>query len=153
MLSGTRERPLITTVPELSSSLEVDNLSEVDDVQAAEIFAAHESRIENEVNALHWLYKKSSTSATHRLVIQALSGLSPDHKVFAEAAFSRRWVEIREEKERMLMDCMERSRDGPTRWIPKDIPNIGGRIEPLLRLEILFPALRREFPIQTLRRA
>ncbi len=44
------------------------------------------------------------------------------------------------------MDCMELSRDEPTRWIPEDIPNIGGRIEPLLRLEILFPAFHREFP-------
>ncbi|KAK0226805.1 hypothetical protein EDD85DRAFT_795126 [Armillaria nabsnona] len=68
------------------------------------------------------------------------------HKVYAEEVFSPRWVAIRDEKERMLMDCVERSRDGPTRWIPKDIPNIGGRIEPLLHLEILFPAQSREFP-------
>ncbi len=146
ILSAIRKRPPITTVPGLSSSLEVKNLSEVDNMQASEICAAHESRIENEVDALHWLYERSSTSAIHRLVIQALAGLSPDHKACADEAFSRRWVEIRDEKERMLMDCMELSRDEPTRWIPKDIPNIDRRIEPLLRLEILFPELCRKFP-------
>ncbi len=62
-------------------------------MQASEIYAAHKSRIENEVDALHWLYERSSTSAIHRLVIQALAGLSPDHKVCAEETFSRRWVE------------------------------------------------------------
>ncbi len=120
--SAICERPPITTVPGLCSSLEVKNLSEVDNVQASEIYAAHKSRIENEVNALHWLYERSSTSTIHRLVIQALAGLSPNHKAYAEEAFSPRRVEIRDEKERMLMDCMELARDGTTRWIPKDIP-------------------------------
>ncbi len=146
ILSAIRKRPPITTVPKPSSSLEVKNLSEVDNVQASEIYGAHESRIDNEVDALHWLYERSSTSAVHRLVIQALAGLSPDYRACAEKVFSVRWVEIREEKERMLMDCMELARDGTTRWIPKDIPNIDRRIEPLLRLEILFPELCRRLP-------
>ncbi len=146
ILSTVRKRPPITTVPGLASSLEVKNLSEVDNVQASEIYAAHESHIENEVDALCWLYERSSTSAIHRLIIQALAGLCPDHKACAEEVFSRHWVDIRDEKERMLMDCMELSRDEPTRWIPKDIPNIDRRIEPLLRLEILFPDLGRKFP-------
>ncbi len=123
-----------------------NDLSKVDNVQASETCAARESRIENEVGALHWLYERSSTSAIYRLVIQALAGLSPDHKVCAEEAFSQHWVEIRDEKERMLMDCMELARDGTPRWIPKDIPNIDRRIEPLLRLEILFPELCRRLP-------
>ncbi|KAK0209905.1 hypothetical protein IW262DRAFT_1468213 [Armillaria fumosa] len=46
----------------------------------------------------------------------------------------------------MLIDCMELSRDGSTQWIPRDIPNIDHRIEPLLRLEILFPDLCRKYP-------
>ncbi|SJL19031.1 uncharacterized protein ARMOST_22638 [Armillaria ostoyae] len=146
ILSATCKGPPITTIPRLASSLEVKNLSEFNKVQAWEIYAAHKSHIENEVDALHWLYEKSSTSAIHCLVIQALAGLSPDHKACAEEVFSPHWVEIRDEKERMLMDCMELARDGPTRWISKDIPNIGGRIEPLLWLEILFPDLRRKFP-------
>ncbi len=145
-LSSASRKSKITSVPGLTSSLEVKSISELNTVQASEIYAAHESRIENEVDALLWLYKRSSTSAIHRLVIQALAGLSPDYIARAKAVFSWRWVEIRDEKERMLMDCMELSRDGPTRWIPKDIPNIDRRIEPLLRLEILFPGLRREFP-------
>ncbi|PBK62046.1 hypothetical protein ARMSODRAFT_1025174 [Armillaria solidipes] len=41
---------------------------------------------------------------------------------------------------------MELARDGITRWIPKDIPNIDRRIEPLLRLEILFPELCQRLP-------
>ncbi|PBK79562.1 hypothetical protein ARMGADRAFT_1093042 [Armillaria gallica] len=133
-------------VPGLTSSLEVKNLSQVNRVQASEICATHKSRIENELDALRCLYETSSTSGIHRLVIQALAGLSPDHKACAEEIFSPRWAEIRDEKERMLMDCMELARDEPTQWIPKDIHNIGGRIELLLRLEILFPALCRRFP-------
>ncbi len=132
--------------PGAISSLQVKNLFQINDIQTSEIRAAHTSHTKNEVNGLRWLYERSSTSAIHRLVIQALAGLSPNHKARAEEAFSPHGDEIRDEKERMLMDCMELSRDGPTRWIPKDIPNIGGRIEPLFRLEILFPALRREFP-------
>ncbi len=146
ILAATRKWPPITTIPRLTSLLEVKNLSEVNKVQASEICAAHESRIENEVDALRWLYERSSTSAIHRLVIQALAGLSPDHKACAEEVFSPRWAEIQDEKERMLMDCMELARDGTTRWIPKDIPNIDRRIEPLLRLEILFPELCRRLP-------
>ncbi|KAK0442517.1 uncharacterized protein EV420DRAFT_1578408 [Desarmillaria tabescens] len=47
----------------------------------------------------------------------------------------------------MLGDCMELTQlDGSTRWIPKNIPNIDRTIEPLLRLEVLFPHLRRKFP-------
>ncbi|KAK0190190.1 hypothetical protein F5146DRAFT_1139775 [Armillaria mellea] len=139
-------RSQITAILGLTSSLEVKDLSEVNRPLASEICAAHNSRIENEVDALRWLYDRSLTSATHRLVIRALAGLSPDYTACTEEAFCRRWDEIRDEKERMLMDCMELSRDGSTRWIPMDIPNIDRRIEPLLRLEVLFPALRRKFP-------
>ncbi len=146
MAFATCKRSQITAGLELTSSLEVKSLSEVNKVQACEICAAHESRIENEVDALHWLYERSSTSAIHRLVIHALAGLSQDYIAHAKKVFFLRWAEIRDEKDRMLMDYMELTQDGPTRWIPKDIPNIGGRIEPLLRLEILFPALRRKFP-------
>ncbi len=125
---------------------EVKNLSEVDKVQDIEIDAADESRIENEVDALHWLYERSSTSAIHRLIIQALAGLSPDYIARVEEVFSPYWANIRDEKDRMLMDCMELSRDGSIRWIPRDIPNIDIRIEPLFRLEIMFPALPRKLP-------
>ncbi len=136
----------ITAVRKTISWLEVQKPSAANGLQVSETVAAKKSRIENEVDALRWLYERSSTSAIHRLVIQALSGLSPDYIVSAEEFFSPHWDEIRERKERMLMDCMELTRDGSTRWIPKDIPNIDNRIEPLLRLEILFPALRRKFP-------
>ncbi|KAK0471447.1 hypothetical protein IW261DRAFT_894345 [Armillaria novae-zelandiae] len=101
---------------------------------------------ESEVDALHWLYERSSTLAIRRLIIQALAGLPPDDISRAEEVFHPHWDEMQEEKERMLMDCVQLSRDGFTRWIPKDIPNIGSRIEPLLRLEILFPSLRRKYP-------
>ncbi|KAK0226833.1 hypothetical protein EDD85DRAFT_891038, partial [Armillaria nabsnona] len=146
MAFATCERSQITAVLGLTSSLEVKSLSEVNKVQAFEIYAARESCVENEVDALHWLYQRSSTSTIHRLVIHALAGLSQDYIAHAKKVFFLRWAEIRDEKDRMLMDCMELTQDGTTRWIPKDIPNIGGRIEPLLRLEILFPALRRKFP-------
>ncbi len=46
---------------------------------------------------------------------------------------------------------MALTREKPPRWIPREIPNIDGRIEPLFRLEILFPALRREFPSRLFR--
>ncbi|KAK0201319.1 hypothetical protein DFS33DRAFT_1124874 [Desarmillaria ectypa] len=85
---------------------------------------------------------RSSTSAIRRLVIEALAGLPLDHVVRAKEVFNPHWDEIRDEKERMLMDCMELARDGSTRWIP----NIDRRIEPLLRLEILFHPLRWNFP-------
>ncbi|KAK0486775.1 hypothetical protein EDD18DRAFT_1360433 [Armillaria luteobubalina] len=84
--------------------------------------------------------------AIHRLIIQALSGISPGCIARAKKVFSPHWDEIREEKDRMLMDCMDLSRDGSSRWIPKDIPNIELRIEPLVRLEILFPTLHRKLP-------
>ncbi|PBK86000.1 hypothetical protein ARMGADRAFT_1087030 [Armillaria gallica] len=41
---------------------------------------------------------------------------------------------------------MELTRDGSTQWIPKDIPNIDHRIEPLLRLERLFRPSSWKFP-------
>lgn len=106
-----------------------------------EISAAEESRIENEVDALHWLYQRSSMSADHRLVIHALPGLPAEHIMRAREAFSPYWDELRDEKERMLIDCMKLS--GKT-WVPRDDPNIDRRIEPILRLEILFPELRRQ---------
>ncbi|SJL18878.1 uncharacterized protein ARMOST_22480 [Armillaria ostoyae] len=136
----------ITTVQKTISSLEVQKPSAANGLQVSETAVVEKSHIENEVDALRWLYERSPTSAIHRLVIQALSGLPPDYIAYAEVFFSPHWEEIREEKERMLMDCMELIRDGSTRWIPKDILNIDSRIEPLLRLEILFPALRRKFP-------
>ncbi|KAK0471459.1 hypothetical protein IW261DRAFT_1597270 [Armillaria novae-zelandiae] len=64
----------------------------------------------------------------------------------AKTFFHSHWGAIREERDRMLTDCMELSRDGPTRWVPRDIPDIDRRIEPLLRLEILFPDLCRMYP-------
>ncbi len=109
-----------------------------------EMSIAGRSYIENEVDALLWLYKRSPMSADHRLVIHALPGLPADYIVRAKEAFSPYWDELRDEKERMLMDCMQLSRGMDIRWIPRDIPNIDRRIEPLLRLEILFPELRRE---------
>ncbi len=83
----------------------------LESLERAEISAAELSCIENEVEALHWLYERSSTSAVRRLVIQALAGLSPDHKGYAEEVFSPHWVEMRDEKERMLMDCMKLAPD------------------------------------------
>ncbi len=111
-----------------------------------EIHAAEISHVKNEVDALHWLYVRSSTSAIRRLVIYALSGLPEEYTLDVYNAFHPYWDEMRDEKERMLMECMELTRHGSTRWIPKDIPNIDRRIEPLLRLEILFDPLRRKFP-------
>ncbi|KAK0442501.1 uncharacterized protein EV420DRAFT_1649666 [Desarmillaria tabescens] len=111
-----------------------------------EIHAAERSHVKNEVDALRWLYVRSSTPETRRLVIYALSGLPEEYTLDVYNVFHPYWDEIREEKERMLMDCMELTRHGSTRWIPKDIPNIDRRIEPLLRLEILFDPLRRKFP-------
>ncbi len=115
-------------------------------LQGLGIYAAERSRIKHEVDALLSLYVRSSTAAIRRLVIHALAGLPPEYIKYAEEAFTSHWVEIRDEKERMLMDCMELTRDGSTQWIPKDIPNIDRRIEPLLRLERLFRPSSRKFP-------
>ncbi len=114
--------------------------------QDFEIFSAERSRIETEVGALHWLYERPSTLAIHRLVIHALAGLHPDYIAHAQKVFSPYWNEIRDEKEVMLMDCMTVDRDDSTQWILKDIPYIDRTIEPLLRLEVLFPFLRRNSP-------
>ncbi len=116
-------------------------------LQIVEHNAAETSRAEFDVQALHWLYTVSSNTFMRRLVIQALSGLPADCGEFANRLFQPHWREIRDEKEEMLMDCMEKvlNRDGSsTRWIPKDIPDIDRRVEQLLRLEIQFPPLRRE---------
>ncbi|SJL18880.1 uncharacterized protein ARMOST_22482 [Armillaria ostoyae] len=112
-----------------------------------EYHAAETSRAEFDVLALHWLYTVSSNSFKRRLVIQALSGLPADCGEFANRLFQPHWRKICDEKEEMLMDCMEKvlNRDRrSTRWIPKDIPDIDRRVEQLLRLEIQFPPLRRE---------
>ncbi len=63
------------------SSLPFDIHPELETFEDFEMFAAERSRIETEVDALHWLYEKSSTLAIHRLVIQALAGLpqTPSH--------------------------------------------------------------------------
>ncbi|KAK0468546.1 hypothetical protein IW261DRAFT_1426370 [Armillaria novae-zelandiae] len=111
-----------------------------------EMYTVGKSYIENEVDALLWLYTGSSTSSTRHLVIHAHAGLPPDRITRAKEVFSPHWAEIRAEKERKLMDCMVLAWDEYTRWVPKDIPNINHKIEPLLRLEILFPELRRKFP-------
>ncbi len=115
-------------------------------LQGLGIYAAERSRIKHEVDALLSLYVRSSTAAIRRLVIHALAGLPPEYIKYAEEAFTSHWVEIRDEKERMLMDCMELTRDGSTQWIPKDIPNIDRKIEPLLHLERLFRPSSRKFP-------
>ncbi|PBK80386.1 hypothetical protein ARMGADRAFT_1040116 [Armillaria gallica] len=133
----------VTTLPETPLPSAVEDPSKV---QASKTQSAEQSRIENEADALHWLYVISSTTTIRRLVIQALAGLSPDYIARVEEVFRPHWAEIRDEKERMLMDCMVLTREKPPRWIPREISNIDGRIEPLFRLEILFPALRREFP-------
>lgn len=111
-----------------------------------ELHATEISRAEYDVQALLWLYVRSSTSATRRLVIQALSGLPADCNDAAKRLFGPHWSEIRDEKEDMLRDCMQKVSDvdgSRTRWIPKDDPDIDRSIEQLLRLEIKFPALRR----------
>ncbi len=87
--------------------------------------------------------------AIHRLIIQALAGLPEEYHMDAQDIFKPHWVEIRNEKDRMLMDCMERvlNEDGSSAvWIPKDIPDIDRRIEPLLQLEIQFPSLLIRLP-------
>ncbi|SJL18070.1 uncharacterized protein ARMOST_21642 [Armillaria ostoyae] len=111
-----------------------------------EIHTAEISHVKNEVDALHWLYVRSSTPAIRHLIIYALSGLPEDYTGDVYNTFHPYWDEMRDEKERMLMECMELTHRGSTQWIPKDIPNINHRIEPLLWLEILFSPLRRKFP-------
>ncbi|KAK0494290.1 hypothetical protein EDD18DRAFT_365480 [Armillaria luteobubalina] len=127
-------------------SLLLDVHPEIETFEDLETYAAGKSYIENEVDTLLWLYTGSSTSSTRHLVIHALAGLPSDRIARAKEVFSPHWAEIRAEKERMLMDCMVLAREEYTRSIPKDIPNIEHKIEPLLRLEILFPELRRNFP-------
>ncbi|KAK0481045.1 hypothetical protein EDD18DRAFT_1113163 [Armillaria luteobubalina] len=116
-------------------------------LRVVEQHAAETSRAEFDVQALYWLYAVSSNSFMRRLVIQALAGLPADCSEFANRLFQPHWREIRDEKEEMLMDCMEKVLNGDgssTRWIPKNIPDIDRRVEQLLRLEIQFPPLRRE---------
>ncbi len=114
-----------------------------------EIYAAERSRVRYDLQALLWLYARSSMLAIRRLVIQALAGLPEEYNTDAQDIFKPHWVEIRDEKDRMLMDCMERvlNKDGSSAvWIPKDIPDIDCRIAPLLRLEIKFPSTCQQFP-------
>ncbi|PBK62034.1 hypothetical protein ARMSODRAFT_1025164 [Armillaria solidipes] len=113
----------------------------INTLEGFKIYAAESSHVKHDLDALLWLYVRSSTSVIGHLVIHALAGLPLDYIVHAKEVFSPHWVEICNEKERMLMDCMELIWDGSTRWIPKDIPNIDRRIEPLLRLDIMFPEL------------
>ncbi len=127
-------------------SLLLDIHLEIETFEDLETYTAGKSFVENEVDALLWLYTGASTSSIRHLVIHALAGLPLDRIARAKEVFSLHWAEIRDEKERMLMDCMVLDRDEYTRWIPKDITNIDHRIEPLLWLEILFPELRRSFP-------
>ncbi len=102
-------------------------------------------RVKHDLDALRWLYVRSSTSAIRRLVIHALAGLPSEYIENAYMVFRSHWEEIKYEKERLLMDCMVQTseEDARKRWIPKNIPNIDRRIEPLLRLEKMFPPLRR----------
>ncbi|SJL15587.1 uncharacterized protein ARMOST_19088 [Armillaria ostoyae] len=135
-----------TTVLREITPLTFEFQPETKTLQGLGIYAAQRSHIKHEVDALLWLYVRSSTAAIRRLVIHTLAGLPPEYIQYAEEAFTSHWVEIRDEKERMLMDCMELTRDGSTQWIPKDIPNIDCRIEPLLCLERLFRPSSRKFP-------
>ncbi|PBK85910.1 hypothetical protein ARMGADRAFT_1086945 [Armillaria gallica] len=114
---------------------------EIETFKDLETYTAGKSFIKNEVDALLWLYTGALTSSIRHLVIHALAGLPKDCIVRAKEVFSQHWAEIRDGKERMLMDCMVLDQDGYTWWIPKDIPNIDHRIKPLLWLEILFPDL------------
>ncbi|KAK0201312.1 hypothetical protein DFS33DRAFT_1508199, partial [Desarmillaria ectypa] len=140
-----------TAILGMTPSLAFEFYPKIKTLDGFEIYAAERSHVKNEVDALLWLYVRSSTSAIRRLVIYALSGLPEEYTLDVYNIFHPYWDEIRDEKERMLMDCMEMTRHGPTRWIPKDIPNIDRRIEPLLRLEILFGPLRRKFPSELFR--
>ncbi len=130
-------------------SLPTSESSTVKTLKAWEIHVAKTSCMKHEVDALLWLYTRSSTSVIRHLVIHALAGLPLVHILHAKEVVSEHlWVEIRNEKERLLMDCMELTEDrhGYTRFIPKDIPNIERRIEPLLRLDSIFDPLCRVFP-------
>lgn len=106
-----------------------------------EIHSAERSRAKHDLDALRWLYVRSSTSAIRHLVIHALAGLPLEYIDEAEEVFGSHWDEIRNEKERMLVDCMALApdEDGSKRWIPQDGSDIDRRIEPLLRLGRLFP--------------
>ncbi len=117
----------------------------INTLEGFEIHAAEISPVKHDLDALLWLYVRSSTSVIRHLVIHALAGLPLDYIGHAKDVFSPHWVEICNEKERMLMDCMELTHDGSTRWIPQDTPNIERRIEPLLRLDIMFPELHRKY--------
>lgn len=118
---------------------------EINTLEGFEIHAAESSRVKHDLDALLWLYVRSSTSAIRHLVIHALAGLPLDYITCAEEVFKDHWSEIRHEKEGLLVDCMELTRDGITRWIPKDLPSIDRRIEPLLRLDIIFPKMHRKY--------
>lgn len=131
-----------STVQSAMSSLTSKFPPESKTLEDFEIHDAERSRVKHDLNALRWLYVGSSTSAIRHLVIHALSGLPLEYIDEAKEIFKSQWDEIKYEKERLLMGCMMLTREGSTRWIPKDIPNIGRRIEPLLRLERLFPQLR-----------
>lgn len=115
-------------------------------LEGFEIYAAKRSCIKHELDALLWLYERSSTSAIHRLIIHALAGLPSNYIAEAVPLSTPLWDEIQDKKDRMLMDCMEITCKGTTQWISKDIPDIESRIEPLLQLEILFHPLCWRFP-------
>ncbi len=112
-----------------------------------EIYAAERSRVKYDLQALLWLYAKSSTLLIRRLVIQALAGLSGEYNTAAQDILQPHWHEILDEKEGMLMDCMDRviyQGGNSMIWVPKNVPDVDHKLEQLLRLEIQFPALRRE---------
>ncbi len=108
-----------------------------------EIHGAERSCVKHDLHALRWLYVRASTSAIRHLVIHALAGLPLEYIEEAEEVFDSHWDEIHNERERMLVDCMvlNLDKDGSKRWIPQGGSDINRRIEPLLRLEKLFPDL------------
>ncbi len=129
------------TVQSAMSSPTSKFLAESKTLEDFEIHDAECSHVKHDLDALHWLYVRSSTSAICHLIIHALAGLPLEYIDEADEVFGPHWDEIKYEKERLLMDCMELARDGSIWWIPKVIPNIDHRIEPLLWLERLFPQL------------
>ncbi len=145
-------KAILSPAAKLIKSHEIDSWPKfqlppgIETLEDFEIYAAKRSCIKHELDGLLWLYERSSTSAIRHLVIYALAGLPSNYIAEADPLAPPLWDEIRDEKDRMLMDCMEMTHKGTTRWIPKDIPDIESRIEPLLRLEILFRPLRRRFP-------
>lgn len=75
------------TVQSTMSSPTSKFLAESKTLEDFEIHDAERSHVKHDLDALHWLYVQSSTSAIHRLIIHALTELPLEYIDEADEVF------------------------------------------------------------------